>query len=104
MISELNADFLDLSSFSTKEDINERILEIWNLIKGNISRRIISKAATNLPIPITIDDFKDVNKAIITRYFTLLENVDILKKDEDKDVNKFTITLTGLVIAKALLQ
>jgi hypothetical protein len=78
MISELNVYFLDLSSFSTKEDINERILEIWNLINGNISRRIISKAATNLPIPITID--------------------------EDKDVNKFTITLTGLVIAKAILQ
>jgi hypothetical protein len=51
-----------------------------------------------------MDDFKDVNKATITRYFTLLENGGILKKDKDKDVNKLTITLTGLVIAKALLQ
>ena len=97
MISELATDLLESSSI----DDNEQILEIRNLICGNISRRIINKA-TNSYIPITFDDFKDVNKTTIIRYLNLLENMGILKPVWDKNIKKFTITTSGSHIAKTL--
>jgi predicted AAA+ superfamily ATPase len=99
MISELATDLLKSSSAEN----NERILEIRNLICGNISRKIIYKAAANSYIPISPDDFKDVNKATIIRYLNLLENMGILRQVWDKNVKKFTITSSGNHVAKILI-
>src|SRR6476659_2989794 len=95
MISELATDLLESSSI----DDNEQILEIRNLICGNISRRIMDKA-TNSYIPITFDDFKDVNKATIIRYLNLLENMGIIKTVLNINIKKFIITATGSKITK----
>ncbi len=92
MISELATDLLESSSI----DDNEQILEIRNLICGNISRRIMNKAA-NSYIPITFYDFKDVNKTTIIRYLNLLENMGILKPVWDKNIKKFTITTLAVI-------
>jgi|ERR687890_366402 DNA-binding PadR family transcriptional regulator len=97
MISELANDLLESSSI----DDNERILEIRNLICGSISRKIIGKAA-NSYLPISSEDFKEVNKATMIRYLNLLENMGILKPVWDKNIKRFTITPSGSHIAKTL--
>ena len=46
---------LSHSFSSAKNSDNERILEIKNLIYGNIGRKIINKAASNSFIPISFN-------------------------------------------------
>ncbi len=72
MISEIANKLLETSSI---ED-NDRILEISNLISSDIGRKIIAKASSSYS-PITIDEFKDVNKITMDKYLHLLENVGI---------------------------
>ncbi len=97
MIPEIANTLLETASI---ED-NDRILEISNLISSDTSRKIIAKASSPSS-PITIDEFKDVNKITMDRYLHVLENVGILMSIGDKNVRKLKITTVGRDIARIL--
>jgi len=70
-------------------DDNGQILEIINLIyiQKYISKIIIYKAAI-LNTAVTIDDFKDVNKYTVDKYFKVLKYLGIIMQICDKNVKR----------------
>ena len=97
MINELAHKLLGVSCV----DDNMQIIEIINIIYKSISKRIICKAAIS-DAPVTIDDFKDVSKSILNKYFKVLEYLGILMPILDKNVEKLKLTAVGKDIAEIL--
>ena len=89
-----------LEKLPSSED-KEQLLEALSVITDNVSKKIISKAASPNS-PVSISEFPDVNETTMVRHLHLLEQIGLLKEVWEDNKRKFAITDLGKKVSIVL--